>query len=721
MSSGSIQIAAQGMQDVYLNGTPEVSYFTGVFRRHSTFLLQTAEYPFDTPVQFGGLGKVKIPYRGDLLIGTTLKVVLPPLYTPGQGWVYPLATNSEFVPWIRDQATLAKIRTNLPTFKTYFSDGANTITYINRSVAYYNTYSPYSASITSNVAFSNVTNYPITYSSTLLNVQPQMGEVTLSFDSSYGTPPYSTSQVVTVVDQTVRPVDQTVLIEGPVTACTTTGVTIDVNRVLGSGINQDWEISLFSHTNLMAPGQTVSGLPYQGTITVNQVGASTAVVKSDKPQNITAIILPILVDFNDGANKICRALATSSTRTVPQLIRLICTQSSNATSIQEGYTVLGLPYTGRIEVYETFTNQEYTSSGVSFNYSTIGVVCFVDQIIKPITSLTSVTFWNTDPTPLNIANAKIISPSCIPWIRNDFMYVTYNPIVSGFVWNTIYPLVKPISSVFMNISNTDPISVGMNITGLSTLTGNVTVTSLPAIQVVTPIKLGSAEYFTLSGTIVVKLLYSETPVSTANVAYVQYPSDIDYSFLNISLIDYRFTPGIKVVYTSNNNIFGTVVGVTGDQSNQILTIFDQTLPPSGNVIPVSIYNNLNLIAVANASVNNYSYITSVNFGPSAVISNVTVVSGLVVNGLPVQTTDVRTLSNSVTSNVITTSFSQQSVIPISSNVVVTYSNLTASTTGNVSYTYFTNPVTISKLAFPSQQSCVFWGFDPATVTFSGSR
>lgn len=714
MSSGSIQIAAQGMQDVYLNGTPEVSYFTGVFRRHSTFLLQTAEYPFDTPVQFGGLGKVKIPYRGDLLIGTTLKVVLPPLYTPGYGWVYPLATNSEYVPWIKDQATLAKIRTNLPTFKTYFSDGANTITYINRSVAYYNTYSPYGASITANVAFSNVTNYPITYSSTPLNVQPQMGQVTLSFDDSYGTAPYSTSQVVTAVDESV-------LIAGPVTACTTTGVTINVNKVLGSGINQNWEISLFSPINLIANNQTLTGLPYQGTITVNQVGASTIIVKSDQPQNITAIVLPIFVDFNDGADKICRALVTSTTRTVPQLIRLICTQSSNASSIQNGYTVLGLPYTGRIEVYETFTSQEYTSNGVSFNYNTIDVVCFVDQIIQPITSLTSVTFWNTDPTPLNIASAKIISPSCIPWIRNDFMYVTYDPNVSGFVWKTIYPLIKPISDVYMNVSNTAPISIGMNITGLSTLTGNVTVTSLPVIQVVTPVKLGSAEFFSLSGTITVKLLYSETLVSTANVAYVQYPSDIDYSIVNTSFIDYRFSTGTRIVYTSNNDAFGTVTGVTGNQSNQILTIFDQALPPPGSIYPISVYNNLNLIAVANASVNNSSYITSTNFGPSAVISNVTVVSGLIVNGLPVQTTDVKTLSNSVSSNVITTSFSPQAVVPISSNVEVTYSNLTASTTGNVSYTYFTNPVTISKLAFPSQQSCVFWGFDPATVSFSGSR
>ena len=558
MSSGSIQLAAQGMQDVYLNGTPDVSYFSGVFRRHSTFLLQTAEYPFDTPVQFGGLGKVKIPYRGDLLFGTTLKVVLPPLYTPGPGWVYPLATNSNYVPWIKDQSILAKIRTNLPTFKTYFSDGSNTITYINRSVAYYNTYSPYSS------------------------------------------------------------------------------------------------------------------LPSQ---------------------------------------------------TVPQLIRLICIQSTNNNSIQVGNTVTGLPYTGNVTVAESFTAQEFSSNGVSFNYNTVDVICVTVQVIQPILILTSVTFWDG---PTNVASAKIVSPSCIPWIRNDFMYVTYNPAISGFIWKTIFPLVKPISNVFMNInvSNLAAISTGMNITGLSNnLNGTVTVESTPQVQFVTPVKLGSPEYFSLPGLISVQILYTDTLIATSNISYIQYPSDIDYSVFNANFTDYRFRPGNRLVYTSNNEQFGTIVGVTSDLSNRILTIFENSLPPPApeSPITVSIFNNLNIIAVANVSVNNSSYITSTNFGPSAVISNVTLLSGLNISGLPVKTRDVRTLSNSVSSNVITASFVPQPVVPITTPVDVTFSNLTTTVSGTVSYTYFTNPVTISKIAFPSQQSCVFWGFDPGAVTFTGSR
>jgi len=711
MSSGSIQIAAQGMQDVFLNGTPDVSYFTGVFRRHSTFLLQSAEYPFDTPVQFGGTGKVKIPYRGDLLLGTTLKVTLPTLFTPGKGWVYPLATNSDYVPWIKDQATLAKIRTNLPTFKTYFSDGANTITYINRSVAYYNTYSPYSASTTANVAFSNVLNYPITYSSTPVTVTDKLSSVTLVFDGFYSSAPYNTSQVIIASDQST-------FLQGQVTACSTSSVSFSPSKIIGTGINDNWVISLFSTSLLIAPTQNVIGTSYSSNVVVTSVGKSTAIVTMDNPQNIRQILVPQVVNFVRGTTNICQANITSSTRTVPQLIRLICIQSTNGSAILNSDKVTGLPYTGNVIVQETFTNQQYASNGISFNYNTVDVLCLTDQIIQPITTLTPVSFVRAGTT---VATANIISPSCIPWVRNDFMYVIYNPTTSTFTWKTIYPIVKPITSVSMNVSNASPISVGMNISGISTLTGNVTVSAIQQPRNVTPTRFGSAEYFSLPGTTTVKLSYTDTIVATSNINYIQYPSQFDYSVVNIGYQDFRFQSGVIVKYLSNSIGLGTVLGFTGYQ-NQILTLFDTQLPPvGGSLIPVSIYFNLNIFAVANLSVNNSIYITTTNFPPSAVLSNVTILPGLLVTGLPVQTTDVKTASNTFTSNIITATISSQPVVPISTNTPVTFSNTTASVSGNVSYTYFSNPVTISKLAFPSQQSCVFWGCDPAVVTFTGAR
>jgi len=104
MSAGVVQLTARGIQDAYLNGKPDVSYFVGVYRRHSQFALQTVEYPFDSQVGFGGSAKVKIPYKGDLVLGTSLKVTLPALtQSSGSGWTYPTYIN--------------------PAFSTTFSDG----------------------------------------------------------------------------------------------------------------------------------------------------------------------------------------------------------------------------------------------------------------------------------------------------------------------------------------------------------------------------------------------------------------------------------------------------------------------------------------------------------------------------------------------------------------------------------------------------------------------
>jgi len=87
-SAGWLKIAAEGVQDVYINGTPDVSYFTTLYKSHSSFLLNTFEIPFNTPpLASGGNAICRIPYKGDFLRGLSLKVNLPSVYTPGPGWI----------------------------------------------------------------------------------------------------------------------------------------------------------------------------------------------------------------------------------------------------------------------------------------------------------------------------------------------------------------------------------------------------------------------------------------------------------------------------------------------------------------------------------------------------------------------------------------------------------------------------------------------------------
>ena len=117
MSAGIVQLTAAGIQDIYLNGKPDVSYFVGVYRRHSHFALQTIEYGFDTKPIFGGSVKTKIPRTGDLLMGLSLKVTLPPP-SGVQGtssWIYPEVIDPIYITYFSDGAN---IQTNTPTIAT---------------------------------------------------------------------------------------------------------------------------------------------------------------------------------------------------------------------------------------------------------------------------------------------------------------------------------------------------------------------------------------------------------------------------------------------------------------------------------------------------------------------------------------------------------------------------------------------------------------------------
>ena len=77
MPSGIMQIAAYGSQDLFLTGTPEITFFKVVYRRHTNFSMESIKVTFDDPVEFGGYSSVKIPKVGDLMYKTYLEVTLP--------------------------------------------------------------------------------------------------------------------------------------------------------------------------------------------------------------------------------------------------------------------------------------------------------------------------------------------------------------------------------------------------------------------------------------------------------------------------------------------------------------------------------------------------------------------------------------------------------------------------------------------------------------------
>lgn len=90
MSAGYIQLAAIGQQDAYLTGSPQVTYFAGVYRRHTPFVLEAYDIPFlEQQVRYGQNNICRIPAKGDLVRGLTLKLDLPALNNPGADWTWP--------------------------------------------------------------------------------------------------------------------------------------------------------------------------------------------------------------------------------------------------------------------------------------------------------------------------------------------------------------------------------------------------------------------------------------------------------------------------------------------------------------------------------------------------------------------------------------------------------------------------------------------------------
>lgn len=109
--AGYIQLASIGAQDVYLTGEPKITYFSGVYKRHTPFVLEAYDIPFnDETLVFGGKGICRIPPKGDLIRSLTLKINLPPLYNPGVDWSWPQPPS----------------RTNFPTLWFGLADGTTT-------------------------------------------------------------------------------------------------------------------------------------------------------------------------------------------------------------------------------------------------------------------------------------------------------------------------------------------------------------------------------------------------------------------------------------------------------------------------------------------------------------------------------------------------------------------------------------------------------------------
>jgi len=75
--AGRAQLAVTGIQDQWLTGEPQFSYFVTIYKRHTRFSTESVELPFAGDNTFGSSVECRIPNNvGDLVRGMILKVKL---------------------------------------------------------------------------------------------------------------------------------------------------------------------------------------------------------------------------------------------------------------------------------------------------------------------------------------------------------------------------------------------------------------------------------------------------------------------------------------------------------------------------------------------------------------------------------------------------------------------------------------------------------------------
>ena len=90
MGGALMQLVAYGAQDVFLTGTPEITFWKVSYRRHTNFAMESIEQTFSGQADFGRRVTCTISRNGDLCYRTYLQLVLPEINqnmnsTGGQG------------------------------------------------------------------------------------------------------------------------------------------------------------------------------------------------------------------------------------------------------------------------------------------------------------------------------------------------------------------------------------------------------------------------------------------------------------------------------------------------------------------------------------------------------------------------------------------------------------------------------------------------------------
>jgi hypothetical protein len=91
-----MQLVAYGAQDVFLTGTPEITFWKVSYRRHTNFAMESIEQTFNGQADFGRRVTCTISRNGDLAYRTYLQVTLPEINQS----MTPVGGNGVYARWL---------------------------------------------------------------------------------------------------------------------------------------------------------------------------------------------------------------------------------------------------------------------------------------------------------------------------------------------------------------------------------------------------------------------------------------------------------------------------------------------------------------------------------------------------------------------------------------------------------------------------------------------
>lgn len=80
MTGGLLSLICYGCDDLYLTGTPEITFFKIVYRRYTNFSIESIEVGINNNINFGDEYEVIIPRIGDAISKTYLYIKIPETY-----------------------------------------------------------------------------------------------------------------------------------------------------------------------------------------------------------------------------------------------------------------------------------------------------------------------------------------------------------------------------------------------------------------------------------------------------------------------------------------------------------------------------------------------------------------------------------------------------------------------------------------------------------------